>query len=297
MDFVRAFASQTIGHPLTTVPKQWMRNPLVYFPETCALSEIPGYTILPGPPSQSCSPPPPGPSEQVVLYIPTQNLAKLKSALGLTVSVFQLLTAVLWRASAACCVTELGDADLLYLAVAANGRERSPTKIMSQEHYFGNFVTDVTVSLKKSELLAKDGLSSVASSVQAALLEQLTANYIARRAKTFATVSFNQLVPRHQTKLTSWPKENTLDLHFGLTKPGKGQVALLPGEDLQFPVGIIHVMNLTDELYRVQLSVPVGKGEELHMHEELQTLVKLVDVDERPSIKAVLKHALNVFFT
>lgn len=276
MDFVRAFASQAIGKPLVTVPKNWTRNPVEQFPDVPALLEVPAFTILP--PGQSLPPPsPPAPSEQVFFYVSTKKLAKLKLALELSVSDFQLLSAVIWRASATHCLADASDDDTLCLGIAANGRERSPDKIMSKEHYFGNFITDVCVCMKKSDLLADGSLSSVAAAIKIAIKEQLTPEYIAGRAKTLQSVLPERLVPQIQTRLTSWPKDllDTGDLHFGLVKPGKGKVVISPGDDVQFPIGTLHVMMASENVYRVQVSVPVGKGQDLKSHPELIDLANL----------------------
>jgi hypothetical protein len=261
MDFLRALAGQAVGGPLATVPKRWTRNPLEYFPDAPALSQIPGFTILPpGQPAHRPSPPPP--TDEVFLHISNQKLSDLKSALGLSISDFQLLTALLWRASAICCSADAADEEILCLGIAANARERSPDKIMTKEHYFGNFVTDVCVSLKKSDLIT-GGISAVAGAIKGAIKEQLSPEHIVGKTKTFQSISYDRLLPNLQTRVSFWSKDllDTEDLHFGLVEPGKGRVTITPGNDVRFPLGNIHISMATEEVYRVQLTVPEGKGD------------------------------------
>jgi hypothetical protein len=168
------------------------------------------------------------------------------------------------------------DSQVLYLGIAANGRERSPDKAMAKDHYFGNFVVDVTIGLKKSELLSDSGISSVAVAIQKALKEQLTVEYISGKGKLLQSISRDRLMPSIGTRLTSWPKDllDTQDLHFGLVKPGRGKVIITPGENIPFPAGTLHVMNASEDVYRVQIAVPQGKGDEVRLREELKALVK-----------------------
>ena len=283
MDFTYAYARRFANKPyLSTVPKTWSRDPLKYFDTPSApvaslplLNSIPGITIL----APDQPPPPfplPEPTDLVQIYTTTQKLTQIKnvvnsSAPSPNVSTFQVLTALLWQATARVSLSHLPEDELINLGLAVNGRERAPTRAMAQDRFYGNFNPAVCVSLPRGQIANSD-VAFIASAVKKSLREQLEPGFIARKIKTLESMECRRFLPNNQCQFTCWPKDLMIneDLNFGFkfiedmddASPslgqGKRKVVVSAGDEIPFPIGTMQSMMLNEDTYKILVSVPRG---------------------------------------
>lgn len=288
MDFTYAYARRFANKPyLATVPKDWSRNPLKYFDTPSSrvsslplLNAIPGITVLPlnRPPPPS---PLPEPIDLVQIYTTTHKLTQIKnsigfSASGLSVTTFQVLTALLWQATARVVLCHLPEDEVVNLGLAVNGRGRAPTSAMVQDRYYGNFNPAVCVSLPRGQLVNSDA-GFIANSVKKAMKEQLGSEFIARKIKTLESLGCRRFLPNTRCQFTSWPKDLMLgeDLNFGfkfiededygstshLPLRGKRKVVISAGDDTPFPIGTMQSIMLNEDVYKILVAVPRGMND------------------------------------
>lgn len=285
MDFTYAYARRFANKPyLATVPKDWSRKPLKYFDTPLSpvsslplLDVIPGITVLPQ--NQPPPPlPPPEPIDVVQIYTTTHRLAQIKNAINSSapspnVTTFQVLSALLWQATARVALCHLPDDEVINLGLAVNGRERAPTRAMVQNRYYGNFNPAVCVSLQRGLLVNAD-TAVIAIAIKQALKEQLEPEFIARKVKTLESIDRRRLLSNTRCQFTSWPKDLMIgeDLNFGFkfmedagyvptsyTLPrGKRKVVVSAGDDTQFPIGTMQSIMLNEDIYKILVALPQG---------------------------------------
>jgi hypothetical protein len=309
MDFTYAYARRFANKPyLSTVPKTWSREPLKYFDTPSSpvsalplMTSIPGITILS--PDQPLPPfPLPEPTDLVQIYTTTHKLTQIKNAINSSsstpnVTTFQVLTALLWQATARVALSHLPEDEVINIGLAVNGRERAPTRAMAQDRFYGNFNPAVCVSLPRGQITNSD-VAFVASAVKKALKEQLEPEFIARKVKTLESMDCRRFLPDTRCQFTCWPKDLMIgeDLNFGfkfiedtddLSHPpspslselelaalegspsstsvsspskakGKRKVLVSAGDDVPFPIGTIQSLMLNEETYKILVGVPRG---------------------------------------
>ncbi|KAF9789193.1 transferase family-domain-containing protein [Thelephora terrestris] len=285
MDFVYAYARRFAGKPyLSTVPKTWSREPLMYFDTpSCPVSSLPLLETIPGitvlPPNQPPPPPPlPEPTDLVQIYTTTHKLTQIKNAINssastLNVTTFQVLAALMWQAISRVAFFHLPEDEEINFGLAVNGRERAPTRAMVHDRFYGNFNPAVCVSLPQGELVDSD-VAFIAGAIKKALKEQLEPGFIARKVKTLESVDSRRILPNTQCQLSSWPKDMMLneDLDFGFkfientdddplvrySPRRKRRVMVSAGDDLPFPVGTMQSMMLDEHIFKILVAVPRG---------------------------------------
>lgn len=279
MDFVYAFARRFANKPyLSTVPKQWTRDPLSYFDTPSApVSALPLLTTIPGikilPKGQTPGFPLPDQIDLVPIYTTTQKLTQIKDAINSSaskpgVSTFQVLTALLWQAVARVALSNLPEDEPINLGLAVNGRARAPNRAMVEERFYGNFNPAVCVSLPRGQIINAD-VSYIATAVKKALKEQLDPEFIARKVKTLESIDCTRFLPDTRCQFTSWPKELMVDedLNFGFKfiddagygpKKAKRKVVISAGDDVPFPIGNIQSLMLNEDTYKILVGVPRG---------------------------------------
>jgi hypothetical protein len=309
MDFTYAYARRFANKPyLSTVPKTWSREPLKYFDTPSSpvstlplMTSIPGITILS--PGQPLPPfPLPEPTDLVQIYTTTHKLTQIKNAINSSastpnVTTFQVLTALLWQATARVALSHLPEDEAINIGLAVNGRERAPTRAMAQDRFYGNFNPAVCVSLPRGQITNSD-VAFIASAVKKALREQLESEFIARKVKTLESMDCRQFLPDTRCQFTCWPKDLMIgeDLNFGfkfiedtddLSPPpspslselevavlegsssstltpsppkakGKRKVLVSAGDDVPFPIGTMQSLMLNEETYKILVGVPRG---------------------------------------
>jgi len=284
MYFTYAYARHFTNKPFhSTIPKGWTRDPLRYFETPSApvsslevMTEIPGITILA--PDQPPPPfPMPEPTDLVQIYTTTQKLTQVKNAINSSasspgVSTFQVLTALLWQATVRVSFSHLPEDEVIKIGLAVNGRERAPTRDMVNDHFYGNINPAVCVSIPRGQLVNSD-VAFIATAVKKALREQLDPQFIARKIKTFESMSWKRFLPDNHCQFTSWPKDTILgeELNFGFkylddaddaapSSPPKGKrkVVVSAGEDIPFPLAIMQALMLNEDTYKILVAVPRG---------------------------------------
>jgi len=284
MDFTYAYARRFANKPyLSTVPKSWSREPLKYFDTLSSpvsalqpLTSVPGMMILP--PNQPPPPfPPPQPTDLVQIYTTTQKLTQIKNAINSSASspnitTFQVLTALLWQATARVALSHLPEDEVVNLGLAANGRKRVPNRAMVEDHYYGNFNPGVCVSLPRGQIVNSD-IAFIAAAVKKALAEHLEPEFIAREIKTLESTDVRRFIPTTRCQFTCWPKDLILDevLNFGFkfadnasgpsssSGGGKRKVVVSAGDDTPFPIGIMQALMVNEDTYKIVVGVPKGK--------------------------------------
>jgi len=285
MDFTYAYARRFANKPyLSTVPKNWSREPLNYFGTPSdpvdalpLLTTIPGITILP----LNEPPPPfplPEPADLVQVYTTTHKLTQIKNAINSSasspaVTTFQVLTALLWQATVRVGLSHLPEDQMINLGLAVNGRERAPTRAMANDRYYGNFNPAVCVSLPRGQVVNSD-VAFIATAVKKALKVQLDPQFIARKVKTLESLDCRRFLPDTRCQFTCWPKDMMIgeDLNFGFKfiaddeddapfappLKGKPKVLVSAGDDIPFPIGTMQSMMLNEEVYKILIAAPRG---------------------------------------
>ena len=285
MDFIYAYARRLANKPyLSTVPKTWSREPLVYFDTpSCPVSSLPLLDTIPGitilPPNQPPPPPPlPEPTDLVQIYTTAQKLTQIKTLINFsaatpTVTTFQVLAALMWQATVRVAFSHLPEGEEISFGLAVNGRGRAPTRAMVQDRFYGNFNPAVCVSLSRGQLVNSD-VAFIASAIKKALKEQLEPEFIARKVKTLESVDYRRVLPNTRCQFSSWPKDLTLseDLNFGFkftenadddpsarsSPRGKRKAMISAGDELPFPIGTMQSMMLDEHTYKILVAVPQG---------------------------------------
>ncbi|TFY67516.1 hypothetical protein EVG20_g3910 [Dentipellis fragilis] len=226
VDFVATWAKVARGEVVapSSVPHDWTHAPLRYFAEVDASplvappDDTPSYT----PPAPPSGPPPP--ATQLRYFVSDSSLQALKADCtprtngnadktgGVSwISSGDALTALLWRASVRCRRSaDLGKEKMDTLALAMDGRDRSPGKVMANGQYLGNFIVPATMGLPVETLLQKDmdTLSYVAGTIRKELLEQTKPEVIKAKVEFVESAEPNagQIVQQFDTLLTNWAR-------------------------------------------------------------------------------------------
>lgn len=208
LDFLELWAGIARGEAVdfTRVPDDWSRNPGRFFPGLIEESTVsppppPPFTVLPAP---ATGPPPYllAPSKISRWRFTKSSLERLRGDLspssesGLWISsgdaLATLLCGVIARARENGNVARLQGRSSLEsgterIAMAADGRERSPQGNMSGGRYFGNFNTLWCATVSRSDLLSltRESASRVALAIRDALNLQLSPVAIAHKISFF----------------------------------------------------------------------------------------------------------------
>ncbi|KAK9764645.1 hypothetical protein K7432_007687 [Basidiobolus ranarum] len=211
LDFLGLWAKIARGEAIDpqTILQDWSHTPGRFFTEyiksaSQAVSPPPapkGYVVLPSPPTEM-----PAFSAGIVQKwkITDSELTNLKNDLTLAlkdssdtwISSGDALTALLWgvltRARASAKVSREGsfggsseESGTETIAMAADGRERSPNQNMTGGQYFGNFNCLFMTTVPRADLLSSDAKSAsrVAHAIRSSLNEQLSTEAIANRIR------------------------------------------------------------------------------------------------------------------
>jgi hypothetical protein len=187
---------------LSNIPTDWSHTPGRFFAKPTDMSPPPpvGYRLLPAPPTEIPFFPE---AEAQGWLMPSTSLIKLKKDFapegkGLWISSGDAIVALLWgvitRARETAKIPRTGgmgrsseESGVETIAMAADGRERSPGKKMVGTSYFGNFNLLFQTTCSRSDLLSQDPkhASRVALALRRSLTEQLSAEAIPNRIRFF----------------------------------------------------------------------------------------------------------------
>ncbi|KAI9266054.1 transferase [Sporodiniella umbellata] len=205
IDFLELWAQISRGEPISfeSIPSDWTRTPDRFFAHLLTDSEV---SSPPSPPPFSRLSQPEGPAPFLLVEsavtnwrISKDNAAKLKSAFSPTESwissgdaFVSLLCGAITRARQAANIPRLDkrstlESNMESIAMAANGRERAPSKNMTNGQYFGNFNTLWSTSVSRNDLLSIENTSGslIASNIRQNLNTHLSPKSIAQKIAFF----------------------------------------------------------------------------------------------------------------
>lgn len=257
LDFLGVWSKLARGETidLQTIPQDWSHNPGRFFTEQHSSSA--SRAVLPPPKGYVVLPTPPTPVSDSLVFpaaevqkwkISESALAKLKndftSALedspDAWISTGDALTALLWgaitRARQSAKVPR-EESETETIAMAADGRERSPNKNMTGGRYFGNFNILFMTSVSRTDLLSSDAKSAsrVALAIRTSLNKQLSSEAIADRIQFMeAPEHAGRIIWNAGVAFTNWCRFDLQgeDMDFGWGKPFDatgGEGVLPPG--------------------------------------------------------------------
>ncbi|CAF5013023.1 unnamed protein product, partial [Rotaria sp. Silwood1] len=255
LDFLELWAQLARGEPIdfTKIPDDWCHNPGRFFPGLIRESSFPTppspppFTVLPapaiGPPSFLLAP-----SEVTRWRFTKSTMERLKIDFSPSAAssiehksdlwissgdvLAALLSGVITRARENAKVARLQGRSSLEsqtekIAMAADGRDRSPQGNMSGGRYFGNFNTLWSATVSRSDLLSLtcESASRVALGIRNALNLQLSPEAIAHKISFFEDPQNNKppgrIVWSADVILTNWCRFDLQGpkLDFGWGKP------------------------------------------------------------------------------
>lgn len=249
LDFLGVWATIARGGTvdLESIPHDWSRTPARFFSSSSSsplLSSPPpipeGYTVVEPSPSTSSSSDDSFslPETEVQTWrITASDLTRLKTDFtrvlateesNTWISSGDALTALLWgvntRARQTANIHRVHcsqQPDTEMIAMAADGRERSPDKCMTGGHYFGNFNVLFMTTVPSADLLSMDTVAGarVALAIRKSIDRQLSTDAIAERIRFMEAPEYaGRIRWGGDLVLTNWCRFD-LCLDFGWGRP------------------------------------------------------------------------------